>query len=307
MKIIVVVVTYNAMRWAERCFSSIRNSNMPLDCIVIDNMSSDSTVDYIKTNFPEIILVQPDENLGFGKGNNLGLQYAIDHNYDYVYLLNQDAWLYPDTIEQLLSVHEKYGDIGILSPMQIQANEFFLDENFADGTCRYSSNKDIINDLYFKRDKDYYEVPFVMAAHWLISKACLLSVGGFSPVFLQYGEDGNYAARTRSKGFKIVIVPGARAVHDRENRQMSKKQLIYLSYVGCLSELSGFYVSSKHHHIWCLMLTIHTCIKYFSFHPIKNYIRIICNLRFINKCRKESFGNCAFLRNNSYYTENNIL
>lgn len=295
MSILVVVVTYNALKWAERCFSSIRESSIPLDCIVIDNKSSDGTVDFIKTNYPEIIVLQPNENLGFGRGNNLGLQYAIDNDYDYVYLLNQDAWLYPDTIEKLVAVHKKDIDIGILSPMQIQANEFFLDENFADGTCRYSSNKNIINDLYFRRENDYYEVPFVMAAHWLISRACLLSVGGFSPVFLQYGEDGNYSARTLAKGFKIVIAPAARAIHDRENRKLNKKQYIYLSYVACLTALSGYYVPSKHPHIWCVLRTIQTCIKYLSFKPIINYIKIISNLRFINKCRKLSLEDCAFL------------
>lgn len=295
MKILVVVVTYNAIKWAEKCFSSIRQSKVPLDCIVIDNMSNDGTSEFIRNNYPEVILLQPGENLGFGKGNNLGLQYAIDHDYDYVYLLNQDAWLFPNTIERLLLVHKIDSKIGILSPMQIQGNENYLDDNFADGTCSFSSNKDFINDLYFKRGKEYYEVPFVMAAHWLISRECLLSVGGFSPAFSQYGEDGNYAARARAKGYKIVIVTGVNAVHDRENRKRNKNQNIYLSYVACLTALSGFYVPSEHPHLWCFLFTIYTCFKYLSIQPFKNYIKLLFNLKLINRCRRESMEECAFL------------
>lgn len=295
VKILVVIVTYNASKWIDRCISSIRNSRTPLDCIIIDNKSIDDTVELLKTKYPDIMLKEPNENLGFGKGNNIGLQYAIDHDYDYVYLLNQDAWIYPDTIEKLMAVRDKDSSIGILSPMQIQANERYLDDNFADGTCSHQSNKEIINDFYFKREKDFYEVPFVMAAHWLISRECLLSVGGFSPAFTQYGEDGNYAARARSKGFKVVIVPGSKAVHDREYRQRSKKDFLHLAYVACLTALSGFYVPSKHPHLWCILFTMHTCFKYMSIRPLWSYFRIICNLHFINVCKKRSLKECAFL------------
>lgn len=297
MKVLVVIVTYNASKWIDRCFSSIRNSNVPLDCVVIDNKSSDDTVKIIKENYPEIIIFKPGENLGFGKGNNIGLQYAIDNKYDYVYLLNQDAWIYPNTIEKLLEIQKRNSDIGIISPMQIQANEQFLDENFAEGTCSYKSNSNIINDFYFHREKEFYEVPFVMAAHWMISRECLLSVGGFSPVFSQYGEDGNYVDRAQAKGFKIAIVPAIKAIHDRENRKKGKKQFIYLSYVACLTALSGFHAPTNHPLLWCFLFSIHTSYKYLSYLPLKNYIKIIFNYNYIKKCRKECLEECAFLNN----------
>lgn len=295
IKVLTIVVTYNASKWVDKCFSSIRSSNIPLDCIVIDNLSRDNTVELIKANYPEVIIIQPNDNLGFGKGNNIGLQYAINHNYDYVYLLNQDAWIFPDTIEKLIAVYKNNPTIGILSPMQLQGNEQFLDENFAEGTCSYGSNKDIINDLYFDRKKDYYDVPFAMAAHWLISRECLLSVGGFSPVFSQYGEDGDYTERVRAKGFKIAIVPGARAIHDRENRERNRKQNIHLSYVACLTALSSVNAPIEHPVLWSLVFSIHTCLKYLSVLPLKNYIRILFNLGFIKRCRNESLDDRAFL------------
>ena len=87
-KVFVIVVTYKGHRWYDRCFSSLRASTIPIQTIVIDNASNDGTIDYLKQNYPELIFVQSDENLGFGRANNLGMRYALDHGCDYVFLLN---------------------------------------------------------------------------------------------------------------------------------------------------------------------------------------------------------------------------
>jgi N-acetylglucosaminyl-diphospho-decaprenol L-rhamnosyltransferase len=69
----IIIVTYNAMKWAERCFTSLRTSSVPVKSIVIDNGSVDGTQDYIKNNFPEVDFTQSQTNLGFGKANNIGI------------------------------------------------------------------------------------------------------------------------------------------------------------------------------------------------------------------------------------------
>ena len=73
LKVFVIVVTYKGMQWYDRCFTSLRNSTIPIQTIVVDNASGDGTVEYIKENYPEIMLIESKENLGFGKGNNLAL------------------------------------------------------------------------------------------------------------------------------------------------------------------------------------------------------------------------------------------
>ena len=111
MKLLVVIVTYNAMRWAERCFDSLRKSTVVPEVFVVDNGSTDGTQEYIKKNYPEVMFQQSNENLGFGKANNLGFQYALNKGYDYVYLLNQDAWIFPETLGGLVNVsklHPEY-------------------------------------------------------------------------------------------------------------------------------------------------------------------------------------------------------
>ena len=91
MKILTIIVTYNGMKWLDRCLGSLRESSLKTDVVAVDNGSTDGTPEYIAANFPEVQLHCTGENLGFGRANNVGLQKAVAEGYDYVYLLNQDA------------------------------------------------------------------------------------------------------------------------------------------------------------------------------------------------------------------------
>ncbi|MDE7397344.1 MAG: glycosyltransferase, partial [Muribaculum sp.] len=96
MKILSIIVTYNGMRWIDRCIKSVLDSSISTDIYVIDNFSTDNTVEHIKKMYHRVMVYETNENLGFGKANNIGLKYALDNSYDYVYLLNQDAWIEQD-------------------------------------------------------------------------------------------------------------------------------------------------------------------------------------------------------------------
>ena len=100
--ILTIVVTFNGMKWIGRCLGSVRASAVPSDIMVVDNGSDDGTPERVQENFPEAILTRNRENLGFGAANNLGIRFALDHDYRYVYLLNQDAWVFPETFGTLL-------------------------------------------------------------------------------------------------------------------------------------------------------------------------------------------------------------
>ncbi|WP_299176128.1 glycosyltransferase family 2 protein [uncultured Chryseobacterium sp.] len=216
-KIYLIIVTYNAMKWAERCFTSLRRSSVPLHCIVIDNGSSDGTQEYIQNNFPEVNFIQAEKNLGFGKANNIGIEKAYKEGADLFYLMNQDAWLYPDSIEKLIAVYNNYQnkeEIGILSPMHINGTEKQLDI-FIDKYIAHNFEKTrLISDLYFQNLKPFYEMKFINAAHWLIPKHTIETVGGFNPYFFHYGEDVEYANRVHFHKKKILFVPESKVVHD---------------------------------------------------------------------------------------------
>lgn len=91
MKVVVVIVTYNGTEWIEECLHSLRNSTLECTIIVVDNNSSDHTLDIIRDQFPAIKTIPQDTNLGFGRANNIGISYALKQRTEYVFLLNQDT------------------------------------------------------------------------------------------------------------------------------------------------------------------------------------------------------------------------
>lgn len=295
--IIVVIVTYNAMRWAERCFTSLMNSTLLPDVYVVDNGSSDGTQSYIKEHFPDVMFHQSEENLGFGKANNMGMQYALDNNYDYVYLLNQDAWVMSDTFEKLVNLSKKYPEYGIISPFQMNKDMIHIDSGFVERTCSYSSNSFIFSDLFNNNIKDIYTVNEVMAAHWLITKDCLSIVGGFSPSFNQYGEDNNYLNRVSYWGKLIGIVPSLCVVHDRGSRIDSNYMKIRNGYTYSIHLMSRTNFSPWKSFVLSLSISINNAIAFKSILPFLFFIKLSFNLLSILRNRKKSMSDeCSFLK-----------
>lgn len=214
-KIFVIIVTYKGHLWYERCFTSLRNSAYPVQMIVIDNASNDGTLEYIREHFPEIHLIESKENLGFGRANNMGMRYALDNDCDYVFLLNQDAWIEPNTIGELVRVAEKYPEYGILSPLHVTKEKDRIEPNFISFISYYTStSQSIINDLYFGQLKEVYTNRYANAAGWLLPRKALEEIGGFCPLIYHYGEDDDYLNRLHYHNMKLGICPNARMVHD---------------------------------------------------------------------------------------------
>lgn len=203
------------MRWYDSCFGSLQNSDMPVETIVIDNASTDETVSYIKENFPEVCLIEFQENLGFAKANNIGIKKALDEGADYVFLLNQDAWVENDTLSKLVQTFEENENVGIASPIHLNGSYSGMDIGFT----KYMPT-DFISDAYMGSLKDYYEVNCVNAAAWLIKAESIRKVGGFDTMlFVHYGEDDNYCQRMKYHGYKIAVCTKTTICHDREYRK----------------------------------------------------------------------------------------
>lgn len=216
-KVYLIIVTYNAMKWAERCFTSLRQSSVPVHCIVIDNGSRDGTQEYIRTYFPEVEFIQSDQNLGFGKANNMGIEKAYREGADFFYLMNQDAWVFADSIQQLIETyqndHEQH-TIGIMSPMHMDGSEKKLDLHFENYVAQDARNNRFLSDLYFREIQPSYEIRFVNAAHWFLPRKTVEKIGGFNPYFFYGAEDYEYINRTSYFGLRIIVCPKSRVVHD---------------------------------------------------------------------------------------------
>lgn len=220
-KITVVVVTYNGETWVKKNMDSLLASSYPIDIVVVDNASTDQTVLVLK-EYKNIQLIESKVNLGFGKANNIGIDRALKNGADAVFLLNQDTWIYQDSIKNMAEKLFGNPSIGIVSPMHLSPDEVTLDNNF---------------NTYYSRFKEENEsnairiVSFVNAAAWLVSKECFKKVGYFDPVFNHYGEDRNFCDRLRYHKFKIGIVKNAAICHDRIVKLSSTKIELQSKYL----------------------------------------------------------------------------
>lgn len=234
-EIYIIIITYNAMKWAEKCFSSLRKSSVPVKTIVVDNGSSDGTQDYIKNNYPEVDFIQSPENLGFGKANNLGIEKAYKQGADFFYLMNQDAWIFEDSFEKMLEVYDQYPnkeEIGIISPMHLDGTEQALDPHFERYCARSNEKNNFISDLYFQKPILWQEMTFVNAAHWLLPKKTVEVVGGFNPYFFHGAEDYDYVNRTVFHKKKILVSLKSKVVHDAKKArpQIDAKEAVRLKW-----------------------------------------------------------------------------
>lgn len=240
MKVLSIIVTYNGIKWIDKCLNSLVNSTLPVDIVVIDNCSIDGTPDFIQSKYPTVRLIKNDVNLYFGKANNLGLRIALNEDYDYAFLLNQDAYIEEKTLEHLVTLHYGNKDYGILSPFHLNWDGSKVDHYFLQ-MANPNDCPDFLSDIILNKQRLLYEFKFIHAACWLISKNCMASIGGFDPLFKHYGEDNDYVNRAKLKGFKVGICPHVKIFHsgyyDTSEKLPSEDQRYYLVKIQTLLEL----------------------------------------------------------------------
>lgn len=287
VRVLAVVVTWNAMPWLRKCLESLLGSTLLPDILVVDNGSADGTADFISSEFPKVRLIpNPKGNSGFGSANNIGLEIALKEGYDFVYLLNQDAYIEPDTIERLVGLSFSSG-CDILSPVQNNAKGG-TDSNFRRKCGRYFDKADGAQDVV--------EVPFVMAAHWLVRREVIETVGGFSPAFKQYGEDDNYIDRLHYYGFKCGVAANVAAVHDRAERQTSKDKRMRLKCVSVVVKLSSPLRNFTVQRTLAPFVLIGMAVKNFSILPVLYIPKLIARYSELGRLRKQSMSSLgAFL------------
>ncbi len=278
-KVFIVIVTYKGHRWYDRCFSSLRKSDYPVQTIVVDNASNDGSVEYIREHFPEIHLIESKENLGFGRANNLAMRYALDKGCDYVFLLNQDAWIESNTISELVRIHLDYPEYGVISPMHLTADRQYIAAQIEDGMTNHANL--LLSDIYLGSLKEVYQFKYINAAAWLISRNTLETIGGFDPIFFLYGEDDNYLQRMEYHNVKLGLAPLTQIIHDhqdninnqtdeyKEYRMLQSKLVKYTNILRPISierMLLGLYKKI----FKCILM-----VKWYKFNEYRNEISFI--------------------------------
>lgn len=287
-KIAVVIVTFNGEIWIKKNLISLFKSNYPIDIIIVDNASTDETINIIK-EFSAVELIQNKNNLGFGKANNIGIDLALKKGADAIFLLNQDTWIFENTISNLAEALFENPNLGIVSPLHYSAEESILDENFNTYYNRFNKEED---------SESLRIVPFVNAAAWLVSKECLSKTGYFDPIFNHYGEDRNYCERVKYHGFNIGVAKKAAICHDRILKLNSNKIELQSKYL-VLNEM----INCNHSLFISLLLGLKSVVGLPKFHSSSQsvlktislffklllyYFNLLLNIRMIFKIRVNS-------------------
>ncbi|RYY64404.1 MAG: glycosyltransferase family 2 protein, partial [Chitinophagaceae bacterium] len=188
-----------------------------------DNASTDDTLEILKKYADDFTLIRLPKNLGFGGGNNAGILSALPHQPDYIFLLNQDAYVEKECIGQLIESLEQQQDYGIVSPLQLDSSGEQLDTAFKKYMLASLSEEEILT-IIKERTCKVVPARFINAAAWMMPAKALRTTGLFHPAFIHYGEDNHYCSRMQYHGYKTGIDCQAAVIHDRGNDNKDPKQ-----------------------------------------------------------------------------------
>lgn len=217
LKIGILIVTYNGEPWLEQCLAALKSYGDSCPIIVIDNHSDDNTVEILESWKDELSFMRVEylnSNIGFGAANNLGMSLMTQfEGLSHVFLLNQDAYLMNDTLDELHKLIEPDRNT-VYALLQLKTN-VTLDRIVLNHYVDHGNCPGFIEDAFFNRLKATYQIRFSNAAAWVIPLKTWQLVGAFSPLFFHYGEDANFIHRCGFHGVDLLLCPSARVIHDR--------------------------------------------------------------------------------------------
>ena len=207
----VIVLNYNAGELLLNCIESIKKSAYKnLEIIVVDNISTDKSQEVCKEKYPDIKLIQNNENFGYCEGNNIGIRVAKG---DYITILNPDTIVESNWIEELISAYNKFGE-GLYQPKHLSLNEktvYMSAGNmlniFGFGYAREKGNKDQ-NQL-----NKIEEISYASGTCLFTSSNVLKKVGLFDPFIFLYHDDLDLGWRASQLGIKSYYVPTSIIYH----------------------------------------------------------------------------------------------
>jgi GT2 family glycosyltransferase len=232
----VIVLNYNGREFVEKCLRSLAMTYYPrLQIIVVDNGSTDSSRHWLTESFSSIFPDSPASklilnpiNVGFGAGNNLGLQHAEGK---YITFLSIDTEVDPKWITELVGVMEKNPDVGISQGKLLLIGDKGRIDSVGgslspSGFGRVIGHREVDEKQYDK----IREIFTVSGAAFMVRRSLLQEIGSFDPALFMYYEDTDLCIRARLRRYRILCVPTSIVYHARggiANKELSDTRRLY--------------------------------------------------------------------------------
>ncbi len=211
----VIILNWNALDDTKLCIQSLRDSDTPVLIVVVDNASTENGIEDLCELIPGTVLLKNEDNLGFGRGNNVGLKWVLEHtNAEYLLIFNNDARLQSDTIRKLEGHLDNHPEIGGVIPQIV-----FTDEPdkvwYARGEVDWKRGGGRVRNFRGKIDQDRNpsKVNFATGCAMMLRRKALEQVGGFDPRYFMYEEDIDLSLRLVKSGLWIEYIPNVIVFH----------------------------------------------------------------------------------------------
>lgn len=237
-KLSIIILNYNTKKLLEDCLNSLWNVKNELshEVIVVDNASTDESVDMIKKHFGWVRLIENHENSGFSAGNNLAKNVAKG---DYVLFLNSDTIVNQKTLKKSVEYMDKHSDVGAMTCKIVLPNgELDRDARRSFPTPWVAFSHFVYLDRLFPKSSlfskywygyisadEEHEVDVLQGAFFLSRKNILDDVGWFDETYFLNGEDIDLSWKIKNKGWKIIYYPRASIVHIKKGTKKSNRKL----------------------------------------------------------------------------------
>lgn len=224
-RVLIIIVNYNGAGYLGDCLLSLTEINYSKDnfeILIVDNASTDGSVEYLKKNWVEIKLIKNLENLGFAAGNNIGFQSALQNNFDYAYILNQDTVVQPNFLAEAINIAETNPRIGaVQSKLLLYYNIGKI--NSIGNEIHYLGFAFAGGYLSPDRELAVREIAYPSGASTLFKTSVLEEAGLFNPDFFMYHEDVDLGWRIWLRGYQVVLAPKSVVYHKYEFSRSIKK------------------------------------------------------------------------------------
>lgn len=226
MQLSVIILNYNVCYFLEQCVLSVQKAleNIDGEIIVIDNNSSDASCEMMKIRFPNIKLIENTQNLGFPKGNNIGVAEAKG---EYICILNPDTVVAEDTFTKMLNTEQWKPNTGIIGCKLIDGTGNFLPESKRGvptpwvaftkifGLYKVFSKVSWFNQYYAQHitENESGKVAILVGAFMMMRKSLYLEVGGFDENCFMYSDDIDLSYEILQKGFDNYYFHETTVIH----------------------------------------------------------------------------------------------